>query len=364
MKIAVIGLRGIPDVQGGIETHCQHLYPYIAADGHDVYIFRRNRYVERSKSLKEWKGIKLIDLPAPHNKYAENIVHSFLSIIKAKHLKADVVHIHGIGPALLSPLAKILGMKVVLTHHGRNYHHQKWGKWARKALKMGEKTGLKKSNAVICVSEDIYRSISGTELTGKTSYIPNGFTAFGKVEKQDYIEEAGLSNTPFILAVGRLIEEKGYHDLVAAFKKASLPADFRLVIAGDNDFNSAYTRRLIEEADERVIFTGRLPHHKIAQLYSAASAFALSSYHEGLPIVLLEAMSFSLPLIVSDIPANRLPEVPPEAFYHVGDVEQLAKKIEQTAADPQPRQYNLDNYRWDVIADKTSRIFTTIVNND
>lgn len=361
MKIAVIGLRGIPDVQGGIETHCQNLYPFIAKEGHDIYVFRRNRYNKATKGLKEWNGIHLIDLPAPHNKYFENITHSFMAIFKAKRLGADIVHIHGIGPALLAPLAKALGMKVVITHHGRNYYHKKWGALARKALKQGEKTGFKKSEAVICVSNDIKQSIIDPAVAAKTTFIPNGYSSFGTVDNLDYIEQLGLAGKPFLLTVGRLVEEKGYHDLIAAFKQASKLKDYHLVIAGDNDFNSLYTRQLVNEADERVIFTGRLPHEKIAQLYSQAKAFVLTSYHEGLPIVLLEAMSFNLPLIVSDIPANRLPEIPAHNFYPVGNVDQLTAKLEHLASGNGPVNYDLSNYRWNIIADKTLQVLNTAV---
>ncbi|MDE7393315.1 MAG: glycosyltransferase, partial [Muribaculaceae bacterium] len=99
MKIVVIGTRGIPDIPGGVETHCQELFPRIAAKGNDVTVIRRSCYVEADKDRKEFEGVKLVDVYAPRKKSLEAIVHTFLAVIKAKRLKAEVVHIHAIGPA-------------------------------------------------------------------------------------------------------------------------------------------------------------------------------------------------------------------------------------------------------------------------
>ena len=151
MKLVVTGTRGIPDIMGGVETHCEELFPRIAAKGVDTTLIRRKDYVR--DSLTEWKGVKLVDISAPKRKSYEAVVHTFRAVNKAKKLGADVVHIHAIGPALLVPYAKMLGMKVVFTHHGPDYDRDKWGFAAKSVLKLGERLGCRFADDVIVISE-------------------------------------------------------------------------------------------------------------------------------------------------------------------------------------------------------------------
>ena len=139
MKIVVTGTRGIPNIMGGVETHCEELFPRMVERGYDVTLIRRSNYVK--DDLHEWKGVKLVTIPSPKKKSFEAIIHTFRAINEAKKLGADVLHIHAIGPALLVPYAKLLGMKVVFTHHGPDYDRDKWGFAAKTILKMGERMG-------------------------------------------------------------------------------------------------------------------------------------------------------------------------------------------------------------------------------
>lgn len=135
MKIFVTGTRGVPDIPGGVETHCQNLYPLIAAQGHEVFIAGRSSY--RVSEAREWKGIRLVNCFSPRSKSLEAIVHTFIALLKAYRLNPDVVHIHAVGPALLVPFARLLGLKVVFTNHGPDYDRQKWGKPAKLMLRFG-----------------------------------------------------------------------------------------------------------------------------------------------------------------------------------------------------------------------------------
>ena len=144
MRIFVTGTRGIPNIPGGVEQHCQQLYPYIVAEGHEVHVSRRSSYV--NDGLGEWSGIILHDIYAPKSKALEAVVHTFLSIIKARLLNVDLVHIHAVGPALMMPFARLLGLKVVFTNHGPDYDRQKWGRIPKMALKLGEYMGGKFSS--------------------------------------------------------------------------------------------------------------------------------------------------------------------------------------------------------------------------
>ena len=164
MKIVVVGTRGIPNIMGGVETHCEELFPRIAKKGFDVTLIRRKSYVKDSRS--EYKDVKLIDIKTPKKKSFEAIIHTFRAIWKAKTIGADIVHIHAIGPALLTPMARLLGMKVVFTHHGPDYDRNKWGTAAKTILKLGERMGTKYANEVKPkrLSSDLQRSTRAKDL--------------------------------------------------------------------------------------------------------------------------------------------------------------------------------------------------------
>ena len=173
MKIFVTGTRGIPEIPGGIEKHCQELYPKIAEKGHTVIISRRSPYIGKAKGIKNYRGVHLIDLYAPKNKSLEAISHTFLSLIKAKSKHPDVVHIHAVGPSLLAPIARLLGFKVVITNHGPDYERAKWGAIAKLMLRFGEFLGCRYAHKTIAISGVIYKIVR-KKCSATPVMIPNG----------------------------------------------------------------------------------------------------------------------------------------------------------------------------------------------
>ncbi|MBU1404945.1 MAG: glycosyltransferase family 4 protein [Proteobacteria bacterium] len=324
MKIFVTGTRGVPDIPGGVETHCQNLYPLIAAQGHEVFIAVRSSY--RVTEAQEWKGIRLVNCFSPRRKSLEAIVHTFLALLKARRLNPDVVHIHAVGPALLVPFARLLGLKVVFTNHGPDYDRQKWGRAAQSMLRLGEWLGGRFANEVIVISSVIGKIIE--QRCGRTSHlIYNGVLSPTPETETDYLAGLGVTPKKYILAVARFVPEKGLADLIEAF--AGLDTDYKLVIAGDADHETEYSRGLKKMAGENkgVVLTGYLTGAKLAQVFSHAGLFVLPSYHEGLPIALLEAMSYGLPVLVSDIPANKEVDLAPDRFFRTGNIQDLRDKL-------------------------------------
>ena len=365
MKIVVTGTRGIPNIMGGVETHCEELFPRIAAKGFDVAVIRRQSYAH--DSLSEWKGAKLVDVETPKKKSFEAIIHTFRAINKAKKLKADVLHIHAIGPALLVPYAKMLGMKVVFTHHGPDYDRDKWGFAAKTMLKLGEWMGCKYADHVIVISNVIKDLIA--KRCGRTEnvhLIYNGVPEPEICDYPEYFEELGIEKGKYILGMCRFVPEKHLHDLVDACTilnaEHRIPEDVRLVLAGDTDFEDDYSRGLKEMARKNgVVLTGFIRGKKLHSLLTNALCYSLPSSHEGLPIALLEAMSYRLPVITSAIPANLEVGLPEECYHEVGDVKALAAKIEINASQPLQRiDYDMGKYNWDVIADQVAGIYQSM----
>ncbi len=357
MKLVVTGTRGIPNIMGGVETHCEELFPRIAAMRVDTTVIRRKSYVH--DSLSEWKGVKLADINTPRKKSFEAIIHTFRAINKAKKSGADILHIHAVGPALLVPYAKMLGMKVVFTHHGPDYDRDKWGIAAKNILKLGECMGCMFADDVIVISNVIKELIARKYNRAKRVHlIYNGVPQPDICEYPEYFRELGIEKGKYILGMCRFVPEKNLHHLVEAFSKTDT-RDCKLVLAGDTDFEDDYSRSLKQIAKEKgVILTGFIKGQKLHSLLSNARCFVLPSSHEGLPIALLEAMSYHLPVIVSDIPANKEIGLSPDVYFRTGDVEALQNKLQNILDLPYfTVQYDMEKYDWEKIAEKVAEVY-------
>lgn len=361
MNIVVTGTRGIPDVMGGVETHCEELFPRIVKRGYNVTLIRRSRYVR--DDLTEWKGVRLVTLPSPAKKSFEAIVHTFRAVNEAKQLGADVLHVHAIGPALLVPYAKMLGMKVVFTHHGPDYDRDKWGFVAKTVLKLGERMGCMFADEVIVISDVIRNLIA--EKYGRTKnvhLIYNGVSDPEICDYPEYFEELGIEKGKYILGMCRFVPEKNLHHLVEAFHNLAAEcrdAGVRLVLAGDTDFEDDYSVALKKIARENsVVLTGFIKGRKLHSLLTNCCCYCLPSSHEGLPIALLEAMSYGVKVIVSNIPANLEVGLPKEDYFHCGNVEDLTSKLADVINAPLMHvDYDMSKYDWEHIADEVADVY-------
>lgn len=369
MKIFVTGTRGIPDIPGGVEKHCQELYPLIAAMGHEVTLATRRPYVVALQS--KWQGVRLAHTFCPRSKSLEAIVHTFLAILKARWLSPDIVHIHAVGPGLMAPLTRLLGLRVVVTNHGPDYDRQKWGRAAKVMLRLGEYLGGRFANEVIVISRVIAGIIR--ERCGRSSHlIYNGVPLPETSALVDHLERFGIRPAGgYILAVARFVPEKGLHDLVEAF--ISLKRDLQLVIAGDADHATEYSRKLQNQAsrDKRIVLTGYVTGEPLHQLYSHAGLFVLPSYHEGLPIVLLEAMSYGLSVLVSDIPANREIDLSPSRYFSPGNIKDLREKLRILSGEKLTEQEKVSfrirvvqDYNWSKIAEQTVAVYKKVLKDN
>lgn len=360
MKLVVTGTRGIPNIMGGVETHCEELFPRIAAKGIDTTVIRRNSYVHNS--LSEWKGVKLIDIDTPKKKSFEAIIHTFKAILKAKSLKADIVHIHAIGPALLTPLARLLGMKVVFTHHGPDYDRDKWGLAAKTMLKLGERMGTTFANDVIVISNVINDILIRKYHRKDCHLIYNGVPKPEMCDYPEYFNELGIEKGRYILGMCRFVPEKNLHHLVEAFSKINAQG-CKLVLAGDTDFEDDYSRNLKKMAKEHgIILTGFIKGKKLHSLLTHTRCFVLPSSHEGLPIALLEAMSYNLPVIVSDIPANKEVGLNESDYFKVGDVKELSIKLQKMVTENHHHiKYDMSKYDWNIIANQVEEIYKRLI---
>jgi len=258
-------------------------------------------------------------------------------------------------------------MKVVITHHGKDYERQKWGRLARTVLRMGERFGMRSANERIAVSDLIRRSVLDTYGVDSV-FIPNGIERNSSSKDTAVLAQLGLTEGRYVLQVSRLVPEKRQDDLIAAFLAARLPG-WKLAIVGDTEFQDDYSRsiRAASAVYRNVVCTGFRAGDELGQLYRNAGFFVLPSSHEGLPIALLEAVSYCLPVIASDIPANKAIGLREGSYFPLGNVEELARRIRAIASIPPPmddliavRSEVCSRYDWDAIARETLSVYRRV----
>lgn len=371
-KVAVVGLRGIPDISGGIETHCEYLFPKIAdLNRSDDFIVIGRRPSMGGQMLRRQGNLTVVPLGAFRNKYLETISNTILGVIAARvRFRSQIVHLHAVGPALLSPLARLLGAKVVFTHHGDDYRRAKWNKAVQWILKTGERIGIASSHRVIAVSASLADRLR-REYPRKAEaihYIPNGADhildeiAQPKRSTADWLEAFGLTGQSYFVSVGRLVPEKGFADLIRAYAIAK-PQEKLVIVGGQS--GSSHDQEIADLIRDnglqaRVILTGAIPREGVASLLAAADLFVLASHHEGLPIAALEASAMGAPILVSDIQPNVDLGLPEQHYFPVGDAKALAARLVSGGQDLPPVNL-LAEFNWARIAEQTNAVYEGLV---
>lgn len=368
MKIYFIGQKGIPGIYGGVERHVEELSTRLASEGNEVFVYCRNHYTP--KTLKEYKGVKLIHLPTIKTKYLDAITHTLLASLDVLRRDADIIHYQAIGPSSLLWIPKLLkrNTKVFSTFHCDDRKHQKWGFLARKYLGLGAYVSVKYPDCTIGVSQSLC-NLHSQEFKGDLEYIPNGVPVAQKITPKVITENWGLWGNDYVLAVSRLIQHKGLHYLIEAY--SALETDKKLVIVGETSYTGEYFKYLKELAGENknIIFTGNQTGRALAELYSNAYVFVQPSEAEGFSIALLEAMSYGKAVLCSDIAPNK------EAVADIGftfkskDIVDLSRELEYLLTQPavvkitgQKLQERVcTEYNWDNITKRTIDLYKSVL---
>lgn len=359
MKIYVFGTRGFPDIQGGVEKHCEALYTRFPKE-YQITVFRRKPYVLRTPI---YPHIRFKDICSTKIKGFEALFHSLICSLICICQRPDIVHIHNIGPGCFVPLLRLVGLKVVLTYHSANYEHKKWGQLSKVLLKMAEAIALRFSNSIVFVNR-FRLEMQQPDIREKAVYIPNGINPLQRAKSRDYVSLLGLIPEKYILAVGRITPEKGFDDLIDAFNRLEANRNYKLVIAGGVEYETTYLEYLKKKSNsENIVYTGFLTGSYLEELYTHAGLFVLPSHNEGFPLVVLEAMQLGCDVLLSDIPATRLLELSEEYYYPMGSILDLSEQIEKRifSSGKHRHSYDLAAYDWGEICQKTQNIYNSLV---
>jgi len=364
IKVLVLGLRGIVEVQGGIEMHCRKLYPLLARLDCAVEVIQRTPYYRRPRRTT-WHGVMLTYLWSPRISGLETAVHSLFGVLYAALKRPDILHLHAVGPALLAPLARLLGLRVVVTHHAADYRREKWGAFARLLLKAGERFGMRFAHHPIVVSEVLRDSVHD-EYGVRASLIPNGVPRLARVRTTEVLETLGLAAGRYVMCVARLDRVKRQLDLIEAFEKAAMPG-WKLVLVGAIDQRDEYTRQIVRRSAENplIVLAGFQQGKALGELFTYCGLFVLPSSLEGHPIALLEALAYGVRVLVSDLPETRALPLSDDSYFPVGDIDQLANLLEAAASDGR-RPQNLrdvirEKYSWRRAAQLTRAVYRQVL---
>ena len=375
MKIAMIGHKRIPSREGGVEIVVEELSTRLVKNGHrvDVYNRKGNNVQDKTadknnKKLKEYKGVKIITIPTINKKGIDALLYSIIATIRALFGKYDVIHYHAEGPCAMLWLPHLLGIKTVATIHGLDWQRSKWGGLATKYIKFGEKIAAKYADEIIVLSKNVQEYFNNT-YNRNTKFIPNGVNRPEKIEPNIIKQKYGLNKDEYILFLARIVPEKGLHYLIEAFNK--IKTNKKLVVAGGASHTNEYLSQIKKsvENNKNIIMTGFVQGKELEELYSNCYLYCLPSDIEGMPLSLLEAMSYGNACLVSDISENadvvfdkgitfkksNIEDLREKLLYLLKN-EEIVKKLKDESSD-----YVCQKFNWDETTVKTEKIYNDII---
>ena len=369
MRSAMLGHKRIPSREGGVEIVVEELSTAMVRKGHAVTCYnRRGHHISGAqfdkKKQKQYCGVRMYTVPTIDRKGLAAMTSSFFGALRAAFGRYDVVHFHAEGPCAMMWLPRLFGKRCIATIHGLDHQRGKWGRFAKWYILRGEKCAVKRAHEIIVLSRGAQQYFSCT-YGRETVLIPNGVRKAQQLPAKEITARWGLKKEDYILFLGRLVPEKGVHYLLEAYKQAGV--EQKLVIAGGTSDTDEYVTRLLQMAgdDEKIIFTDFVEGDVLKELYSNAYLYVLPSDLEGMPLSLLEAMSYSNCCLTSDI--TECTDVTGSWGYSFpkGDVAALREQLHTLCGHPEQvkacaagaAEHVCSLYNWDDITDKTLRLY-------
>ncbi len=365
----MLGHKRVPSREGGVEVVVEELSTRMVKLGHKVTLFNRKGHHVAGEEFdihrqSYYKGVELKYVPTVNKRGYAAVTSSFFGAVKAALGPYDIVHFHAEGPCAVMWIPKLFGKRCIATVHGLDHQRQKWGSFASNYILFGEKTAVKCADEIIVLSRSVQSYFKDT-YGRDTVYIPNGVNRPVFLEPDLISKKHGLEKDGYFMYLGRLVPEKGLEYLIRAFKEVK--TDKKLVIAGSSSDTKGFVDKVHKMArdDKRIIFTGFVQGRELAELFSNCYTFVLPSDLEGMPLTLLEAMSYNCCCLVSDIP-ECISVVDDRAMsFKKSNVNDLKDKLQQLCDDigtvnkykSGASDYICTKYAWDDVVDKTINLY-------
>ena len=370
MKIAMIGHKRIPSREGGVEVVVEELSTRLVKDGYEVDVYnRKGKNVQdknadkENRKLKKYKGVRIITIPTINKKGIDALLYSILATIRALFGRYDVIHFHAEGSCAMLWLPHLFGIKTFATIHGLDWQRSKWGGLATKYIKFGEKIAAKYADEIIVLSKSVEKYFKET-YNRNTNFIPNGVNKPILREPKIIKEKYGIDKDNYILFLARIVPEKGLHYLIEAYKQIN--TDKKLVIAGGASHTNDYLKKIKEmvKDNSNIIMTGFVQGQELDELYSNCYLYCLPSDIEGMPLSLLEAMSYGCECLTSNIEENIQVLGKYGETFEKSNIDDLRKKLQKYVDNKDKRvnaenisNYILKTYNWDKITHNIEKLY-------
>ncbi|MBP3696275.1 MAG: glycosyltransferase family 4 protein [Clostridia bacterium] len=369
LRIAMLGHKRIPSREGGVEIVVSELATGMVSLGHSVTCYNRKGHHVSGEEFDgerfaEYNGVKIKEVFTVQKGGLAAMTSSVFAALKAAFGRYDVVHFHAEGPCAMLWLPKLFGKRCIATIHGLDHQRAKWGRFASRYIRFGEKCAVKFADEIIVLSENVRRYFKET-YNRETVFIPNGVNPAQKKEAKEIAAKFNLSKDDYILFLGRLVPEKGLERLIEAYK--NVKTDKKLVIAGGSSDTAEFESKLrAASADNpNIIFTGFVQGRLLEELFSNAYFYVLPSDVEGMPLSLLEAMSYGNFCLTSDIPECASVIGKYGCVFDRSKHDDLAEKMQNLCDNPETvsafRQnsaaYICGRYNWNDVVLKTLELY-------
>jgi glycosyltransferase involved in cell wall biosynthesis len=325
LKVAMLGLAGVPATFGGIERSTEEVGARLADRGIEVVVYCRSHYTPKDVTARPYRGMRLVRLPSWNRKHTDAITHTFLAIVHGLVTGVDIFHFHSIGPGFLAPIPKLFGRRVVVQVHNMEWKGGKWGPKAQRFFRLAERVTVRFADEVLVINHTFERHYQTTH-GRRTVYIPHGYS-LPPIAGGEHVRPA----VPKILFVGRLVPEKGCHTLIEAVK--DLPEQVDVLVAGGSRHTDEYIEQLRQSAPEYVHLLGYVYGEELHRLYREATIYVQPSSREGVPLTLLDAMAFGCPIVAGDIPELREALGDCGLYAPPNSVQQLRDRIVELLTD-------------------------------
>ncbi len=359
MKLAIIGIRGIPANYGGFETFAEELAPRLVKRGHEVTVYGRSNTIKYDGRF--YKGVRLVILPTIPHKYFDTVAHTFLCTLHALKQRYDAILMCNSANAYCAYIPRLVGTPVAINVDGLEWKRSKWNRLGQWFYLLSEWLATVTATEIVTDAREIEKYYL-EKFNKRSTFIPYG-APIEKVKTNEVLRQFNLEPGRYVLYVSRLEPENNAHLVVKAFEKVK--TELKCVIVGDAPYNGEYIQNLKSTKDPRIVFTGYVFGQGYRELQSNAYFYVQGTEVGGTHPALLEGMGHGNCVLANDVPEHREALGDAGVYFSTKKNGELAEKMqylldhpEVVASSGQKAVERIkQHYTWDKVADAYEVLF-------
>ena len=364
MRVAILGARGIPNHYGGWDAVATELAPRLVTRGADVTVYCQTRYSLPNRP-REWRGARLVYLPAIQKRALESASHETLSMLHTLFGRFDVVYVLGMRATVVYTVTAKTRSTLFFNTDGHDHRRRKWSPNARRYLEWSERFGVRLRPQGLISDSAAIAEYFYDRYGVRPTFIPYGAPTLPTPDAEPVMRR-GLEPGKYLLVICRIEPENNVDKAIDAFQRVD--TDMPLVVVGGTNYASEYARRIEQSASSSVRLAGWVfDPDEVNSLFQHSYAYIHGHEVGGTNPSLLHAMAAASCVLANDVVYNR--EVLGPAGLYWNSVPALAEQIRTVIADPalpaalgeQAEHRVRTLYDWDDVADRSFEVFRRAV---